>query len=216
MTESPQTRKTDNDSANDIDRLLSYLDSDPMRAGEKYEEIRRRLIRFFECKGRLHAEELADKVLDRLGRKLAQEEVHNIYAYAIGVARMVLLESWRTPEESSIEDLTSGQDTMNALNPEHEILNELDGRIRIASLRRCLGELKESDRALVLAYYSAEAQNRIEYRQKLAERCGRTLNALRVHMNRLREVLEQCFARRLDEHRRKVRAAWEQRHQGLC
>jgi DNA-directed RNA polymerase specialized sigma24 family protein len=216
MTESQPTSKRINDSVDDIDRLLSYLDPDHTRAGEKYEEIRRRLIKFFECKGRLNAEDLTDRTLDRVGKKLAEEEIQNIPAYAIGVARMVLLESWRRPEESSIEDISGEQDLAYTSNPEHEILSELDARIRIICLRKCLGELEESDRTLVLAYYSADARKRIEHRRKLAESCGRKLNALRVHINRLRESLEHCFTRRLDEHRRKVRIAWDQRHKGLC
>jgi hypothetical protein len=213
MTEGPPIQRRVSDTAEDINRLLSRLDADPVRVGEKYEEIRRRLIKFFECKRCLHPEELADHTLDRVGKKLASEEIHNISAYAIAVARIVLLESWRIPEECPIED--DGQHApMDDADPELKILEIFDDRTKLISLRLCLRELNEMDRSLVLAYYSADAHRRVDHRRRLAERSGRKLNALRVHMNRIREMLESCVRRRLDERSRRIKMTWDRRQKG--
>ncbi|HEV8367877.1 MAG TPA: hypothetical protein VGQ39_08000 [Pyrinomonadaceae bacterium] len=45
-------------------RLLQRLDPDREQAGEKYEELRRTLIRFFEWRGAPYPEEHADENLE--------------------------------------------------------------------------------------------------------------------------------------------------------
>ena len=54
----------------------------------------------------------------------------------------------------------------------------------------CLAKLNERDRTLAVEYYSAEGIRQSLHRRILAVRHGFTTNALRVHMNRLRERLE--------------------------
>src|SRR5437773_826195 len=77
-------------------RLLARLDPDPQRAGEKYEALRRRLVAFFEWRGAPWPEEHADETIDRVAKRAAEDEaVINVEAYAVGVARMVLLEALR-------------------------------------------------------------------------------------------------------------------------
>ena len=53
-------------------RLLNSLDEDRERAGEKYEELRRTLIRFFEWRGAPFPEEHADEALNRVARRLGE------------------------------------------------------------------------------------------------------------------------------------------------
>jgi len=52
--------------------LLSWLDRNRETAGQKYEKIRRRLIRIFYGRGCFEAEELADETINRVIRKLPQ------------------------------------------------------------------------------------------------------------------------------------------------
>ena len=52
--------------------LLLFLDADRERAGEKYEELRRTLIRFFEWRGAPFPEEHADETLNRVARQAAE------------------------------------------------------------------------------------------------------------------------------------------------
>ena len=76
--------------------LLDRLDPDPQRAGEKYEALRRRLTAFFEWRGAPWPEEHADETINRVAKRAAEDEtVIQIEAYAVGVARMVLLEALR-------------------------------------------------------------------------------------------------------------------------
>jgi hypothetical protein len=50
-----------------FDRFLGSLDIDRDRAGEKYENLRLKLLRFFEWRGALHPDLLADETLERSG-----------------------------------------------------------------------------------------------------------------------------------------------------
>src|SRR5215470_10383215 len=64
--------------ATELQNLLVRLDSDWNRAGEKYEELRRTLIKFFEWNSCFPAEDLVDETLDRVAKKLDVEEVRNV------------------------------------------------------------------------------------------------------------------------------------------
>src|SRR5215475_3505065 len=76
-------------------KLLDKLSADPEIAGGEYEELRRRLIKFFEWRGSLFPEDLADETLNRTARKIdGDEEIEkNVIALALGVAHFVFLET---------------------------------------------------------------------------------------------------------------------------
>src|SRR5690349_7311812 len=76
------------------DKFLLLLDVNRESAGEKYENIRRRLIFYFECRKRQEAEDLADETITRVIKRY-NEGVHidDVMRYAYGVARIVFLET---------------------------------------------------------------------------------------------------------------------------
>lgn len=51
-----------------FDNLLRLLDLDRDVAGDKYERLRRKLIKFFEWNACFPAEDLADETFDRVGK----------------------------------------------------------------------------------------------------------------------------------------------------
>ena len=76
-----------------FDRLLVAFDADRESAGKKYLELRGNLIRLFEWRGCPFPEEHADETVNRVARKLGEGElIREPAQYAIGVARMLLLE----------------------------------------------------------------------------------------------------------------------------
>src|SRR5438132_6489695 len=78
-----------------FDRFLDSLDADRERAGEKYELLRLKLIKFFEWHDALEPEELADETVNRVARKIYEGEViENLNAYIFGAARQLASE-WR-------------------------------------------------------------------------------------------------------------------------
>jgi DNA-directed RNA polymerase specialized sigma24 family protein len=59
-------------------------------------------------------------------------------------------------------------------------------------LDQCMGELSHRSRRLVLSYYGEEGAARIEAHRRLAAELGKSANALRIEVHRLRAVLRRC------------------------
>jgi DNA-directed RNA polymerase specialized sigma24 family protein len=177
--------------ANSFTKLLERLGEDGEQAGEKYEDLRRTLIRFFEWRGAPFAEEHADETFNRIARKLDEGiEIKNIGGYCYEVARLVCLEalkghdSRRTPLDE-IKLNPAVPDTTGATEKEQ----------RLACLDDCLLTLSEESRELIAEYYRDEKRSRIDHRKALADRLGLRRDALANRAQRVRDKLEQCVTR---------------------
>ena len=173
-------------------QLLDCLDADSERAGEKYEDLRRILIRFFVWRGAPFPEEHADETFNRLARKLgAGIEIKNIGAYSYEVARLVCLEALkahagkRAPAEA-IEHEVAAADLAE---------ETVERELRMACLEDCLAGLPVEGRQLIVEYYQDESRGRIDRRRALAERLGLQREALANRAQRVRDKLEHCVTR---------------------
>ena len=168
--------------------LLSRLGDGAESAGAGYEQLRRRIVRFFEWNRCSTAEDLADIVINRVAGKLeAGEHITNIHAYAMGVARFVLKESRVGPRLSSLDDAPPVAVAERAPSAEE------DAERRAACLDRCLRRMPDANRELVLRYYEGEGRTRIDIRRELAAKLEVTDRALRLRLYRLRESLQDCI-----------------------
>jgi hypothetical protein len=202
----------------DLERLLLRLDSDRTVASKKYEEIRRTLIKFFDWNGcSLRPEELTDETLNRLAGKLRSEAIQNMNAYALSVARFVRLEDFKRHQRvSSIEDMPGGIEFhVNPGDREEEIVESIDKQIRQACLRHCRTKLQPEDSAFVIAFYSADGEKQKVHRERLARTQGMTIAALRTRAHRLREKLEPCVIRCLENRRKSFAASYSRRQAEL-
>ena len=173
-----------------FEALLSTLDPDRDRAALTYERLRQRIITLLRWWGVTPTEELADRTLDRVARKLADGAVvpaGSLAAYVRGVARMVCHE-WRrdpgAPGGGALRDVSAAEPGAD----EPRVLACLDG---------CLADLDERDRRLVLAYYADGKA--MDVRRRLAETLGVSPTALRIRVHRLRAGLERCVSACADE-----------------
>jgi DNA-directed RNA polymerase specialized sigma24 family protein len=169
-----------------FDRFLRILDPDRERAGEQYETIRRKLVKYFQWRECPSPEDYADEVLRRMIGKIAQgEDIQNPLTYCYGVARLVLLEGYkdRARERTAIDALS---------RPEPVSQPEAEPREALGCLDRCLRTLPSDNSQLILRYYEDERGAKIERRQRLAEELSIPLNALRIRALRIREKLERC------------------------
>lgn len=165
-----------------FDRLLSWLDQDRDRAGERYEQIRSRLIKVFEVRGCPVAEDLADATMDRVSTKLP--EIMNAYIgnpelYFYGVAQKIHLEYLR--RKPPVQALALQRPSTEETEMQHECLE------------KCLGRLTPRNRRLVLQYYREQGHTKQETRKLLARRLGIGANALRIRVHRIRETLAECL-----------------------
>ncbi len=175
-----------------LDSLLHALHPDREQASHAYEDLRRRLIRFFKWNHADLPEDLADETLDRLARRLCspQETILEPLKFASGIARLVLKEHWRNThrrEEALVELLQEG---MEKARREQE---RRDQQECAAVLERCLDAIPEPSRTLVQRYFSSESRAHIQQRQKLAQEYGISLNALRNRVMRIRKELEKNY-----------------------
>lgn len=176
-------------------KLLARLDPDPMRAWEVYDDLRRKLVRFFEHNRCQAAEELAEEALDRVARKLNSAEIDNVAEFAFGVARTLRMEnSRRTSRTSYLEDLSSdAKCPCEIASPESDIVTHIDDVKKLQCLRGCMKRLDPGDRQLIFQYYPADRSGLEERRQVLAGNLGMSLGALRIKTARLRKKLEECI-----------------------
>jgi DNA-directed RNA polymerase specialized sigma24 family protein len=164
-------------------KLLALLSADPERAAELYLHLQGKLIRYFSWNLCSTPEEFADKVLDRVARRVSEGvQIESPVSYVLGVARRVLLEA--KPQELFLPLEGDFADVA-----EHR--NEAD----LDCLDQCLEEFPPESRAMLLEYYSANSRERIQVRQSMADRMGVSLNALRNRCLRLRRGLEGCLER---------------------
>lgn len=173
-----------------FDLLLARLHPERERAGEKYEAVRSRLVKFFDYRGCTAADQAADETINRVARRLEGGETirsEDASSYFLGVARNVLREYWARPE--------GGWRALAEVAPVLAVpADEPDGRDdeRWRCLERCLDSLPAGQRELVLEYYEWGRRQRIGSRQDLCRRLGLSLNALRIRAHRIRAALERC------------------------
>jgi DNA-directed RNA polymerase specialized sigma24 family protein len=179
--------------AEGFDRFLSLLNSDRARAGQLYEEIRTRLLKFFEWRGCHVADELTDRTFNRvIGKLQAGEGILNAQSYCLGVARLVHFEYLREAdrERQLIEESPFVAASRN-------VEEEATEASRVAAFERCFAALLPDQRQHLLAYHTGDKQERIRNRKALAAQLGTPANTLRIRMFRLKTILEECIARAL-------------------
>lgn len=172
----------------DFGALLLALDADDREnAGRRYLLLRKNLVRFFEARGFLAAEEASEEVLDRLAKKLgAGNEIENPQTYALGIARFVALEFRRSPIEKTSNELPE-------LRVDERSVERNKKEKKLECLDSCLLTLAPDKRELIVGYYEGEKSAKIENRKRLAERLRIKPYTLRNRALRLREKLENCI-----------------------
>lgn len=176
-------------------KLLDKLDPDPERAGERYEELRRVLMRFFEWRSAPFPDEHTDETLDRLAHKLDEGiDIKNLGAYCYEIARLVFLESLKGHDRKRRSLAT--HDLRDHSMPDTGDDDRQQER-RLACLDGCLRALPQSSRELILDYHHA-GDGALRRRRVLAERLGLRREVLANRAQRVRNHLELCVAGCLD------------------
>jgi DNA-directed RNA polymerase specialized sigma24 family protein len=176
-------------------RLLAWLDDGTESRGERYLEMRRRLVSYFDRRNRPAADELADETLNRVARTLEQTgsiATRPPARYCYVIARFVLLEDLRRERRHVGFDETRLRIDVRAGMT--ELTEDLTLREqRLDCLDRCLEQLKPEQRMLIVDYYRDSRRRKIERRRDLADRLGISMNALAIRACRIRDALLTCL-----------------------
>jgi len=184
-------------SAGAFSRLLAWLDEESDSGGERYLEMRRRLVLYFDRKNCLSPDELADETLNRVARRLEEEgaivsDTPAHYCYI--VARFVLLESFRNQQrEQSLDDGLYRHSPVSVAATPGASEEQSEKERRWECLERCMTTLRPDNRELIVSYYRGEQRAKIESRRGTAAKLGVTLNALSIRACRIRNKLEACM-----------------------
>jgi DNA-directed RNA polymerase specialized sigma24 family protein len=187
-----------------FDRLLEALDSDRERAGQCYVQIRRKLVKFFEWHGCACPDDLADRTIDRVCRKVEEGQTIRAAepsAYFHGVARNILREHWveNRKEAAMLRGFAPVADETARGQAQPAASESFEADRRLRCLQTCLQMLFPESRDLILRYYEGPSEARIGNRKALSELLGIPLNALRIRSYRLRARLESCVEKCLKE-----------------
>ena len=161
----------------ELDALLAWLAPCRDQAGEKYEAIRRDLLKFFSSRNCGSADEHVDETIDRVARRVAGGEQIRAdpYRYFRGVAKNIYLEYFkRRARLFELSPLIS-----DALQYPHE---------RARGLADCLRSLPDHARDLLEGYY-------LDDRASLAATLGISPNALRLRVFKEKRRLRAEIAR---------------------
>jgi hypothetical protein len=173
-----------------FDQLLHWLDDGAESNGERYLEMRRRLVAYFDRRNRPAPDLLADETFDRIARTLETSgriAVTPPARYCYVVARFVLLEDIRAARRTVPLDEARASAPISRAGADGDPADQ-----PIGCLHRCLHRLQTTDRELIVEYYRDAKRERIDRRRALAGRLGISMNALGIRAWRLRATLERC------------------------
>jgi len=174
-----------------LEAFLLWLGRNPAAGARKYEEVRQKLIVLFRYRGCEIAEDLADETIDRTARAVSRPGFTfegDPISYFRGVARNVHLEWLRRKSKFR-------EESISVAHPDVETReNDMEAEeIMSACLESCLAKLPASKKSILLRYYRNDRRSKIDERQQLADEEGIGLNALRIQVFRLRNVVRQCI-----------------------
>ena len=182
--------------ANRFENLLAALDADRELAGLKYENIRRRLLKFLECRACPDAEALADETIDRVAARLAEGAriySQDVCSYFYGVARFVINEYWRQVRRRPIPltDTASGAFQYQKADEKERVeLSRRDHDLQCLDL--ALESIAPDARKLLLNYYETE-MGASKARGLLASELNVRSGVLRLRIHRIKEKVRREF-----------------------
>jgi RNA polymerase sigma factor (sigma-70 family) len=162
-------------------------------AEARYVEITRKLVCFFAGRGCRDAEDLATTTVLRVAAKCGGVDsagYDDRTGYFYGVARNVLHESFRASEREAKTGDTLRAELLRLRVPDPREWRSKEVVHRC--LDTCMAKLTHRARRLLMSYYSGEAGGKIEGHRTLADEFGKSVNALRIEVHRVRKALRQC------------------------
>jgi len=179
--------------ASAFQRLLNWLDGATNSEGQKYLEMRRRLVAYFDRKNCATPDDLADETLDRVARRLEEENISTAEApakYCYIMARFVFMEHLRLSRQEGNLASDLERNSTEAMSDFSQAPDEKNDRL--SCMEECINQLQPADREIILGYYVGKGREKIESRRSLAQRLSITSNALSIRACRIRDRLENC------------------------
>jgi DNA-directed RNA polymerase specialized sigma24 family protein len=160
--------------------LVRFLGSTEEALDDRLEQIRKKIIRIFICRGCSDPEDLAQETMLRVYQMVADRVdsfVGDPLLWICGVARNVHRESGKKKAMALPFPEPDPPELKEALNE---------------CLERCLGKMSSQEGTLILEYYHGQGRSKIRRHKVLAVLLGISQNALRVRVSRTLHKLRSC------------------------
>lgn len=170
-----------------FEKFLAVLATEREAAGEQYELVRLKLVKYFELRMTANPDDLADETIDRVARRLAGGEriaSPEVMRYVYGVARNVLLESWKSEQRQ--------KKIVEFPQPANDDFDRELGDRQLDCFQECLAQISPDSRGLLLRYYQHTGRAKIDDRLVLAQQVDIPVNALRIRIHRIKGELQRC------------------------
>lgn len=162
--------------------MLNWLDLDLDRAVNRYEEIRKKLMRVFTNRGCTDVEALADDTFNRVAMKMPELRTSfngEPEKYFYGIARNIAREHYR--KRDRVIEFPSEQTSREDLEP------------FLVCLEGCLAKLPQSQAQMFLLYYAKQRKAKIDLHKQMGSKLGLRQTALRARVHRIRKKLRACI-----------------------
>ena len=183
------------------DALFNFLDpTRPHKQGpnrdadaeDRFQDIERKLVYFFAGRGCSDGDDLAMETMLRVAGRcagLSGAAFTDCIAYFYGVARNVDRERLREArrELTNREEAAKDPTLRHAADPSGVKDDDNDHRC----LDQCMATLPGEARRLILSYYGGETAAIAGHRE-LARQLGKSANALRIEIHRIKRTLRRC------------------------
>ena len=177
-------------SPENFERLLNWLHPNREEAGQEYQRIRALLIKNFQAHGCYLPDKLADETMDRVAQKLKEETIEKWVGdkepFFYRVAYYILLEA---RDRGFLE--VQIPDGFEVQKPDEA--EDVEPKLRC--LEKCLQELPDAKRELIVKYYRGKRSVKIKNREELASELNLNLPGLRVRALSIRRELRTCIER---------------------
>ncbi|MBK8465331.1 MAG: sigma-70 family RNA polymerase sigma factor [Chloracidobacterium sp.] len=189
--------------ADALDLLIGAIQKDGLDATSEYIRTRSSLVRYFETNGTaVDADMLADETLDRVAKQLAEGkalELRGSRAYFFAVARLVLLENIRRSRRFvSIDDPDNPTELANTTESVVEdMYDRIKREIGLDAVVKCRDRLSGQEREILAIYDEGRGREKIDRRNALAEKLGKTKSTLIVAVSRIRTKIKDCVRSKL-------------------
>lgn len=189
--------------AESFELLLNAISRNGSDSALEYERIRNKLVRFFRAYSVATPEDLVDIVYDRVAAKLSMGEQLDLTAdsYFFAVARFVLLENrrGRLNRVISIDDEDTHYEPSYDPIEEAERTNErIQREIGLEAITECRSKLSPDEKEILDTYNGGSGREKIERRNALAAKLGRTKEALIVAVSRINTKIKKCVMQKLE------------------
>jgi len=182
-------------SQEDFDSLLGWFSPDADEAGEKYEEIRAGLIKYFSFRGCPESESLADETLNRVAAKLDGFTFDGNFkpiTYFYSFAAKIYLEDYNQRKRIAAKTVEIGAQYRKKVYLEKKSNPAAD------CLEKCLAKRPAEEKEILLKYYSFDKSEKAESRKKMAQAENIKVELLHTKISRLRKIVRECVKKCLN------------------